>query len=84
MAILASRAECRDAIMASIDSRVVRLIEADVKCWLVKEAGAGAGVRVGGAVAGLEDKMRRGGRCPSRPMWRLHFRLLERRLAVIR
>lgn len=71
MAILASRAECHDANMASIDSRVVRVIE--VKYGLVKEAGAG--VRVEGAVAGSEGKMRRGGGRPSRPLWWLHFRL---------
>ena len=71
MVTLASRAECRDASMASIDSRVVRLIE--VKGGLAKEAGAGG--RVEGAVAGPEDKMRRGGGRSSRPLWRLHFRL---------
>ena len=57
--------------MASIDSRVVRLIA--VKGGLAKEAGAGG--RVEGAVAGPEDKMRRGGGRSSRPLWRLHFRL---------
>jgi hypothetical protein len=69
--------------MASMDSRAVTLIEADVKGELVKETGAGADVRVWRAVAGLEDKMRRGGRRPSRPLWWLHLPLLERRLVVI-